>query len=461
MTAAEKNDFSKGNVYRHIIALAIPMTVAQLVQMMYNIVDRIYIGRLPGTSSMALTGLGVTFPIITIVTAFTRLFGTGGAPLCSIARGRGDLREAEKIMGNTFSMLCGSSLVLLVVCMAAMRPLLYLFGASDASYPYASEYLRIYLIGTIRISIGTGMNGFINSQGFAKEGMITIVAGALLNIVLDPLFIFVFQMGISGAAVATVLSQLASAAWVMSFLLGKRTSLRLNRESMRLDKPLVRRIMGLGTAGFVMQATNGAVQIACNTTLRNFGGDIYVAIMTVLNSVRDVMSLPAHGVTEAAQPVLGFNLGAGEWGRIKKSILFITITSVTYMAVAWLIVFLFPAPLMQVFNSNPELLAKGVPAMHIFFFGFFMMAFQSAGQTVFVGLGKSKQAIFFSLFRKIVIVVPLSLLLPYVGGLGVNGVFLAEAVSNFLGGSACYGSMLFFMSREMKKQRAAALSQTQ
>ena len=263
-----KSDFSTGSVYRHIVSLAIPMAVAQMVQMLYNIVDRIYIGHLPGGSYLALTGLGLTFPIITLVMAFTSLFGMGGAPLFSIARGRQEAGRAQRIMGNTFAMLCASSLALMALCYVLMKPMLYLFGAGDASYPYARQYLLIYLLGTPFTMVGTGLNGFINAQGFAKTGMVTILLGAAVNIALDPVFIFVLGMGVAGAALATVLSQLLSAAWVLSFLTGKHTLLKITPASMKLDRGLLREITSLGTAGFIMSASNGAVQIACNATLK-------------------------------------------------------------------------------------------------------------------------------------------------------------------------------------------------
>ena len=440
--AQQQNDFSQGSVYRHVLSLALPMTVAQLVQILYNVVDRIYIGHLPGASSLALTGLGLTFPVITLILAFTNLCGMGGAPLCSIARGRGDTERAERIMGSTLTMLLAASVVLTVLGQVFLRPLLFLFGASDDTWPYAAAYLRIYLIGTPLAMVGTGMNGFINAQGFGRVGMVTTLMGAAANIVLDPVFIFLLDMGVSGAAVATVLSQLLSAAWVMRFLLGRRTLLKLRPANLRPDWPLVGEIARLGTAGFVMSASNGAVQIACNTTLRAFGGDVYVGVMTVLSSVRDVVSLPCQGLNNASQPVLGFNFGARKYDRVVRVIRFTAATSVGYMLLAWLAVFLFPRPIMSVFNSSPALLDAGAPAMHLYFFGFFMMALQISAQSVFVGLGLSRQAIFFSILRKIIIVVPLTLLLPHVGGLGVTGVFLAEPISNFIGGAASFTTMV-------------------
>lgn len=442
-----RNDFSQGSIYRHIMSLAIPMTIAQMVQVLYNIVDRIYIGHLEAGSSLALTGLGLTFPIITIISAFTNLFGMGGAPLCSIARGKNDMERAETIMGNTFFLLLVSSFILMLASYIFMKPLLYMFGASDTTYPYAKEYLKLYLLGTPFVMLGTGMNGFINSQGFGKMGMMTILLGAIVNIILDPIFIFYFELGISGAAIATILSQLLSAIWVMKFLLGEKTILKLTKKNMRLEGELIKSITGLGLAGFVMSATNGAVQIACNATLKGHGGDIYVGIMTVLSSIRDVIILPIHGVTTGAQPVLGYNYGAKKYDRIKKGIIFVTVVTVIYMLLAWIIVFLYPESFIKVFSSDMELIVKGIPAMNIYYFGFFMMAFQVAGQSIFVALGQSKQAVFFSLFRKIIVVVPLTLFLPYVADLGIKGVFLAEPISNFIGGAACYIVMLFTIKK--------------
>lgn len=442
-----RNDFSQGSIYRHIMSLAIPMTIAQMVQVLYNIVDRIYIGHLEAGSSLALTGLGLTFPIITIISAFTNLFGMGGAPLCSIARGKNDMERAETIMGNTFFLLLVSSFILMLASYVFMKPLLYMFGASDTTHPYAKEYLKIYLLGTPFVMLGTGMNGFINSQGFGKIGMMTILLGAIVNIILDPIFIFYLKLGISGAAIATILSQLLSAIWVMKFLLGEKTILKLTKKNMMLEGELIKSITGLGLAGFVMSATNGAVQIACNATLKGHGGDIYVGIMTVLSSIRDVIILPIHGVTTGAQPVLGYNYGAKKYDRIKKGIIFVTVVTVIYMLLAWIIVFLYPGSFIKVFSSDMELIVKGIPAMNIYYFGFFMMAFQVAGQSIFVALGQSKQAVFFSLFRKIIVVVPLTLFLPYVADLGIKGVFLAEPISNFIGGAACYIVMLFTIKK--------------
>lgn len=451
----DKNDFAKGSVAKNILNLALPMTLAQLINLLYNIVDRIYIGHLPNASTLALTGLGLTFPVITILTAFTNLFSTGGAPLCSIARGEGDLKRAERIMGNSFTLLVAAGAVLMVVFFFIKKPLLYLFGASDSTFPYADDYLTVYLCGTLFVMIGLGMNSFINAQGFARIGMGTVLLGAVANIILDPIFIFVFQMGVRGAAIATVISQFLSAAWVMRFLTSKKAIFRLKKSSMRLDISLTKRITGLGLSGFIMAITNGLVQIVCNATLQLYGGDLYVGIMTVINSVREVLSMPVTGITNGAQPVLGYNYGARQYARVRQGIKFTSIVCIVYTTVAWFILMMVPAGFIHMFNSDPGLIEAGVPALNLYFFGFFMMSLQFAGQSVFVALGKSKFAVFFSLFRKVIIVVPLTLLLPRLFNLGVNGVYLAEPISNFIGGAACFITMMCTVWPMLKREEHA------
>ena len=430
--AAGKNDFSKGAVWKNIVSLAVPLTVAQLVQLCYNIVDRIYIGHLPGASSLALTGLGLTFPIITIITAFTNLFGAGGAPLCSIARGEGDEQKAQKIMGNSFFMLVLAGVILTVLCLVFQKPVLYLFGASDETYPYASAYLTIYLLGTVFVMIGIGMNNFINAQGFGRTGMMTVVVGAILNLVLDPIFIFVFGMGVKGAALATVISQGASAAWVLQFLTGRRATLRLRLSNCRLELARVKQILSLGLSGFFMNMTNSLVQVVCNATLQSWGGDLYVGIMTIINSLREVFIMPIHGLTNGSQPVMGYNYGAKKPDRVRQSIQFSFGVTMAYTALFWAVAMLFPELLIRIFNDDPEVIAHGVPALRVYFGLFFFMALQVAAQGVVVGLGRAKQAVFFSLLRKAIINAPLTVILPV--WMGTMGVFTAEAVSQLLGG---------------------------
>lgn len=453
MNKASGQDFSKGSIKKHIMSLAIPMTVAQLVHMAYNLVDRIYIGHLPGQDSLALTALGLTFPLITFISAFTNLFGMGGAPLCSIARGTGDKKRAEKILGNTFTMLCLTSLLLMLCCYTLMKPILYLFGASADSFPIARDYLLIYLIGTPAAMLSTGMNGFINCQGFAKIGMLTTLIGAILNIILDPIFIFALNLGVRGAAIATVISQTFSAVWVLCFLCGKRTELRLKTENLLPSVGILGEITSLGLAGFVMSASTGLVQAACNSTLKEFGGDLYVGIMTVLSSLRDFLFLPASGITSGAQPVIGYNYGARRFDRIKEAVRFSTVVTVLYIMLAWMLLLVFPTFFIRLFNSDAELISGGVGASKIYFFGFVFMALQIAGQSTFIGMGLSKHAVFFSMLRKVIIVVPLTLILPHIGGLGADGVFLAEPISNLLGGLACYITMLITLRRIFARNR--------
>lgn len=452
---AEKvtNDFGVGSVTKAIVRMAIPITLAQLINILYNIVDRMYIGHIDGAGSLALTGLGLCLPVISIVMAFARLCGMGGAPLCSIERGRGDLDEAEKIMGNSFSLLLIFAVVLTVLGEIFLKPVLYAFGASESTIGYAMEYGRIYILGNVFVLITLGMNSFINSQGFAKIGMMTTLLGAVANIILDPIFIFLFDMGVRGAALATILSQALSCIWVLSFLTGKKAILRLKPSTLILQWKRVKRIVALGFSGFVMALTNSAVQVACNSVLSAFGGDLYVGIMTVINSIREVVTMPVMGMTNASEPVMGFNYGANKPQRVQKCIRFITITAVLYSILIWGLVRLVPEFMIAIFSDDPELITAGVPALGIYFCTFFLMAAQFAGQSTFVALGKSKQATFFSIFRKVIIVVPLTLILPHVGGLGVDGVFWAEAISNVVGGLCCFTTMILTVYIPLGKQK--------
>ncbi|BDF03015.1 MATE family efflux transporter [[Clostridium] hylemonae] len=448
-----KNDFGQGSVAGNIMRLAIPMTLAQLINVLYNVVDRVYIGHIPHTSTEALTGIGLTLPVITIITAFANLFGMGGAPLFSMARGRGDRERARKIMANSLSMLLLSGILLMALCYIFKRPLLYLFGASDVTFPYADSYLTVYLCGTLFVMTSLGMNNFINAQGFGVTGMLTVTIGAVLNLLLDPLFIFVLHMGVQGAAAATVISQFVSAVWVFCFLTGQKAVIRITGKYMRPEAALVKEITGLGLSGFIMAVTNGSVQIMCNAALQRYGGDLYVGIMTVINSVREIVTMPVNGLSSGAQPVMSYNYGAEKYDRVRSAIRFSTLCSILFSTTAWALIFFFPHFFIHLFSSESELIREGVPAMRIYFFGIFMMALQFAGQSVFVALGRSKQAVFFSLFRKAVIVIPLTLLLPALGGLGTDGVFLAEPVSNFIGGTACFVTMMLTVWPALRKSQ--------
>ena len=447
MLAQMKNDFSQGSISRNILSLALPMTAAQLVNVLYSVVDRIYLGRLPGSGHLALTGLGITIPIVSIIMGLANLCGTGGAPLCSICRGQGDEEEAEHIMGNSFTLLIALGLTATAFFMVLKRPILYLFGASDATFPYADDYMTIYLCGTFFVMVSLGMNPFISSQGFGPTGMMTVVIGAVINIILDPVLIFVLHMGVKGAALATVVAQGISALWVLRFLTGRRAILRLRRSCLRLDGRRTRRIVALGLSGFCMNMTNSLVQVVCNATLQSYGGDLYVGIMTIINSLREVFFMPVHGLANGSQPVAGYNYGAGKYSRVRESIRFSCGLTVAYAGIFWAVAMACPGLLIRIFNDEPEVIAAGIPALRIYFALFIPMSLQSAGQAVFVGLGRSKQAVFFSLLRKAVINAPLTVILPI--WMGTTGVFVAESVSQLVGGLACFLTMYLTVYRPL------------
>ena len=451
-TSQQKIDFSKGPVWKCIVAQAVPLTIAQLVQLLYNVVDRVYIGHLGDGNSIALTGVGLTFPIVTLIMAFTALFGMGGVPLFSMSRGAGKEEEAGKIIGNSFALLLGSSIILTVIGYLFCEPILFAFGAGEESYIYAKQYLDIYLMGTIFSMTSTGLNGYINAQGFPKIGMLSVILGAVVNIVLDPIFIFVFDMGVSGAALATIISQAISAVWVLCFLFGKKSIVPLKMKNIRIQRNRTLEIFKLGTSNFIMQGTNCLVQVACNSTLQSYGGDLYVGIMTVLNSVREITMLPISGIVSGSQPVISFNYGAKEYERVKVGIRFNTLIGSMYTLAAWLLIIIAPKFWFGIFSDDLAMMSAGIDMLKLYFFGFVFMALQFAGQSTFQALGDAKHAIFFSLLRKAIIVVPLTLLLPMVG-FGVKGVFLAEPISNVIGGIACYVTMRMTIYRKLEDKR--------
>lgn len=444
-------DFSSGKVWKQVMNLALPLTMAEIVHLLYNIVDRIYLGHLPGADSLPLTGVGLVLPMISLIGAFTSLFGQGGTPLFSMARGAKNEERASLLEGCVFVSLLSCSLFLMAVLYAFHVPLLYAFGASGRSFPYARDYLMIYLAGTPFIMLTNGLNGFINAQGFPKVGMMTTVIGAVLNLLLDPLFLFVLNLGVKGAAIATVLSQAVSCAWVLLFLTGKKALLPLRFRYMRVKLRMLKEIVSLGVVGFIMKATNFLVQMAANSTLQQFGGDVYVSVMTVCNSVREILTLPAMGVTSGSQPVTGYNYGAKQYGRVRESIRFTSLTAIGYTLVAWLLVLAAARPLAELFTSDPETLSLAPQALRLYFMGFVFQAFQLSAQTTFQALGDTRHAIFFSLLRKAVIVTPLTLLLPRLG-LGTDGVFLAEPLSNFLGGMAAFITMYLTVYRKLRTE---------
>lgn len=445
----EVTDFSKGNVKKNILRLAMPMTLAQLINVLYNIVDRIYIGRMQGGESLALTGVGVCLPVVSIIIAFANLVGMGGAPLFSIERGKKNQQEAEYILGNSLILLILFGVLLTVAGYIFKVPLLYLLGASEKTIIYANQYLSIYLIGNIFVLLSLGLNNFINAQGFGRTGMVTVAIGAGLNILLDPIFIYTFNFGVRGAALATVISQALAMMWTLRFLLGRRAVVTIRRDRLRLQAGRVGKILTLGLSGFTMSVTNSFVQMVCNASLQSYGGDVYVGIMTIINSLREVVTMPAMGISSATQPVLGYNYGAGEMKRVKQSISFMSVVLILYTLAIWGFLFVFPRFFMGIFTSNSQLIEKGIPCLHIYFFGFFFMALQFSGQSTFTGLGFSKRAIFFSIFRKVIIVIPLTLLLPLFLSSPSQGVFLAEPISNLIGGGACFATMMITVYRNI------------
>ena len=443
-------DFSQGSIGSRIMAQAIPLSLAEIVQMLYNIVDRIFLGHLPDGNTLALTGVGLIFPIVSIVGAFTSLYSSGGAPIFAMARGRKDEERALQIQSTVFALLLVSSLALMALCYAVRRPLLFLFGASEDSFVYADAYLKVYLLGTPFTMLATGLNPFINAQGCPKIGMMTTVLGAAMNLVLDPLFIYVFNMGVTGAAVATVISQAVSCIWVLRFLSGERAILPLNMRRARICTFLLKDILSLGVVGFIMKFTNSLVQVACNKMLSIYGGDLYVGVMTIINSIREVITLPVSGITEGARPVLSYNYGARQMRRVRAGIRFMSAVTMGYTLCAWLVSMIWPRILCEAFTPDEALVEASVKMMRLYFAGFFFQSFQFCGQSTFQSLGWAKYAVTFSLLRKVVIVVPLTLLLPAMG-LGTAGVFLAEPVSNVVGGLACYITMMCTAYKQLGK----------
>ncbi|MCL2228091.1 MAG: MATE family efflux transporter [Oscillospiraceae bacterium] len=450
----DRSDFSKGSVSGAIVRLAVPMAFAQLVNVLYTVISKIYLGHLPGAMHLALSGVGVTLPIIFIIGSVSAFCGTGGGPLFAIARGKGDDEEAESIMGNCFTMLVGFGVIVTVLVMIFRTPLLFLFGASADTYEFAKEYLTFYSLGSIFVMITMGMNVFINAQGFGRVAMLTTVIGAVVNLVLEPIFIFALNMGVRGAALSTVAAQMCSAVWVLRFLIGK-SILRIKLHRMRLASKRVRGILSLGLSGFIMMLTSSLSQILANVMLQRHGGDIYIGIMAVINALREVVSMPLFGMERGASPVVSYNYGAKLYDRVRAAIKFKVKLAVVYSVFATAVVMLIPGVLVGVFNSDPELIAAGVPALRIYYGLFVFMVLQMTSQNVFVGLGKTKHAIFFSLLRKVFLVAPLTILLPELG-MGTYGVFVAEAVSQLVGGLACVGTMYFVVYRRLRPEACTA-----
>ena len=445
-----KGDFSRGKVSGNILRLGLPMMLAELVHVLYSIVDRMYIGRMPGDGTIALTGLGVCFPLITLIGAFANLCSTGGATLATIARGENCDDKAERIMGTAFTMLLIIGVFLSVVLYAAAPGILRLLGGDDETLPSALAYFRIYVLGTVPVLISLGMNPFINAQGFPRTGMVTVIIGAALNIVLDYLMIYTFHMGIAGAALATVVSQTVSAVWVLAFLRSRHAPLRLRR--LLIDRAQLRSIVKLGLTGFTFRVTNSLTQALVNIMLKAWGGaasTLYIGAMSLINSIREIISLPNSGVVAGGQSVMSYNYGAKQYRRVAECIRFIFLCGLFVNIAMWALIMFAPRLVISLFTTDGELIGKTVECARIYFGAFPFMALQQTGQTTFVALNRPKQALFFSMLRKVVLVAPLTLLLPG-AGLGVNGVFWAELISQVTGASLCFITMYMLIWREMK-----------
>ncbi len=435
---AASNDLGRGSIGKLLFKLAVPAILAQIINALYNIVDRIYIGRIPETGDLALTGIGLTFPILMLITAFSSLIGMGGAPCAAIKMGEGKKAEAEKILGNSLSALLVISAILMVFFYSFKGPLLMMFGASSNTFGYANDYLSIYLLGTISVQLALGMNPFINTQGFAGMGMVTVLIGAISNIILDPIFIFGFGMGVKGAAIATIISQTISAVWVMWFLLGKKTKLKIRKSNMKISKKILLPIVALGVAPFIMQATESLVNIVLNKSLFIYGskvggeayGDTAVGAMTIISSVLQVMIMPISGLAQGAQPIISYNYGANNMDRVKKTFKVLFISSVTMALTLWAMVMIFPGFFVSLFNDKPELTEMTIWGMRIFLSMIWVMGAQMACQQTFIALGQAKISLFLALLRKVILLVPLVLILPL--GLGFNGIFYAEPIADTL-----------------------------
>ena len=414
--------------------LALPAVAAQLINMLYNIVDRIYIGHIPEVGRTALTGLGVTFPILMLISAFTAFAGMGGAPLASIRLGAGDREGAEKILGSSATLLLCLSVLLTAGFSVAKEPALMAFGASEATIGYALDYLSIYLLGTVFVQLALGLNAYITAQGQALVAMCSVLIGAVLNILLDPLFIFGLQMGVKGAALATILSQGVSACWVVGFLCSKRSGLRIRRKNMGLDPKVIASIAALGVAPFIMQSTESLVTVVLNSGLQHYGGsmgDLYVATVTVMQSVMQMVVMPVQGITQGVQPIMSYNFGAKNFQRVRQVFRLLLRTTLTVTVTAFLIVTAFPKPLALIFNDDRELVELVGRVMPIFFGGIWAFGAQMACQSAFMAMGQAKTSLFLALLRKVILLVPLAILLPMITQ-NVMGIYVAEPVADIL-----------------------------
>ena len=426
-----REDLGTGNIPELMLKLAVPTIIAQVVNMLYNMVDRIYIGHISGVGDVALTGLGLCFPVLMMVAAFANLIGTGGAPRAAIFMGKNDNRTAEVILGNSVTALLLLSVVMTIGLELAAEPILWLFGASEATMPYALGYLRIYLCGSVCVMMTLGLNSFITTQGFTNISMKTVLIGAVSNIILDPIFIFKLHMGVRGAALATVISQGISALWVLLFLVGRQTKLRIKKEYMRISAQILVPVVTLGMATFVMNITECLLNIAFNISLSRYGGDLAVGAMTILASIMQLQVMPAAGIGQGAQPLLSYNYGAGKGDRVRKTIKILFISSMIYSLSFWLVLELFPGIFVQMFNSSStELYDITVWAVRIYMGATGVFALQNCIQQVFVSLGQAKLSLFIACLRKLILLIPLICILPLFFEDKVFAVFLAEPISD-------------------------------
>ncbi|MDD3367459.1 MAG: MATE family efflux transporter [Lachnospiraceae bacterium] len=419
--------------------MALPSIVAQVINILYSIIDRIYIGHIPGAGASALTGVGLTLPIITFVAAFSRIVGAGGAPLAAIALGRGDHEEAENNMGVGTFLLLMFTVGIMVVFYIFKRPLLYMFGASDATFPYADIYISIYLIGTIFVQLYMGLNPYIIAEGNSMTAMLSVGIGVVLNMILDPLLIFVFKWGVVGAAIATVISQAVSAIWVVTFLAGKKSAMRLTLKKIRYKSSLAKPMLALGVSPFVMTSTESLISIVMNHQFAVYGGDSYVGAFTILQSIMQMINVPIQGFTQGVQPIISFNYGANNYGRVRKTYRVMIGMCFLYGVIITGGSILFAGQLASMFTTDAALIALVKNSMRIFMFGMFLFGLQMGIQPTFVSLGQAKISLFIAVFRKIILLIPLALILPFF--MGVNGVFFAEPISDIV--SAVTASALF------------------
>lgn len=428
----QKNFLATEPVGKLFRRLALPAVVAQLVNLLYNMVDRIYIGHYDPTG-LALTGVGVCMPVIMTVSAFACLVGMGGSPRASILMGKQDNAGAEKTLGNCFSLLIIISLVLTAVLQLWGHPLLLAFGASSNTIDAAMDYLGIYSLGTLAVQISLGMNAFISAQGFTKISMLSVMIGAVINIVLDPVFIFGFDMGVKGAAIATVIAQTVSAVWIMAFLLGNKTILRLKPAHMRLQASVIMPCLALGVSPFIMQFTESVLGICFNTSLLKYGGDVAVGSMTVLSTLMQFCLMPMTGFTQGAQPITNYNYGAGNSGRVKASFSVLLKSCIAYSVVIWAVVMILPEAFIRLFNNgNPELIAYASVALRVYAALLFLMGIQIACQQTFIAIGNAKTSFFLACLRKIILLIPLIYILPLFFTDKAFAVFLAEPVADFI-----------------------------